>query len=142
MKPGKSESELQCWRPVGSSCFSALRRFFIGGTAELEDTTYVSKPSTFQGTHLSKYGFRTETTGSIKLRLYSVHQSKAAKDKLDKKTRAWNMVEKMGVAGTTQAADLFNLLEAYKKAKDDMIKAREHLIKDYDTMKPAETNEW
>ncbi|CAD5118781.1 DgyrCDS7459 [Dimorphilus gyrociliatus] len=141
LKPGKTENQLQCWRPVGTSIFTSLRRFFIGGTAELEDTTYVSKPSTFQGSHLSRYGFRTESTGDLNVRLYAVHQSKAAKDKLNQRTKAWNLAEKMG-AGTTQAADIFSLLEAYKRAKEAMIQAREHLIKDYDTMKPPETSEW
>ncbi len=38
---------VNCWRPVGRSCVSELRRFFVGGTPELEDPTYVAVPSTF-----------------------------------------------------------------------------------------------
>jgi Meckel syndrome type 1 protein len=36
-----------CWRPLGTSFVSEMRRFFIGGTPELEDSTYAAIPSTF-----------------------------------------------------------------------------------------------
>lgn len=37
-----------CWRPLGKSTVSQLRRFFTGGTPELEDPTYVVAPATFE----------------------------------------------------------------------------------------------
>ena len=36
-----------CWRPEGNSVSDNLRRFFTGGTPEIEDPTYVAVPSTF-----------------------------------------------------------------------------------------------
>jgi len=36
------------WRPLQAGPVSALRRFFIGGSPELEDLSYVRIPSTFQ----------------------------------------------------------------------------------------------
>lgn len=41
-----------CWRPLGNGAqeiiHSELRRFFIGGSPELEDPTFVSVPNTFE----------------------------------------------------------------------------------------------
>ena len=42
------KSSTHCWRPVGRSILSELRRFFIGGSAELEDPAYVAVPTAFQ----------------------------------------------------------------------------------------------
>jgi Meckel syndrome type 1 protein len=36
---------LSCWRPRGDSLIYELRRFFIGGSPELEDISYVAIPS-------------------------------------------------------------------------------------------------
>lgn len=53
-----------------------LRRFFIGGSLELEDLSYVRIPGTFKGERLSRFGLRTETTGSVTFRLHCLHQSR------------------------------------------------------------------
>ena len=45
VKPGAYEECLSCWRPRGDSFIYELRRFFIGGSPELEDISYVSIPS-------------------------------------------------------------------------------------------------
>ena len=47
---GVHKNTVHCWRPVGSTIVSELRRFFIGGSPELEDPTYTAIPSTFQVT--------------------------------------------------------------------------------------------
>jgi Meckel syndrome type 1 protein len=60
---------------VGQSLASELRRFFIGGSPELEDATFVGTPSTFHGSHLSKYGFRTISTGNIAVKIRTMQQS-------------------------------------------------------------------
>uniref|UniRef100_A0A8C1LT87 MKS transition zone complex subunit 1 n=1 Tax=Cyprinus carpio TaxID=7962 RepID=A0A8C1LT87_CYPCA len=52
------------WRPLQSGTVAELRRFFIGGAPELEDISYVRVPGTFKGERLSRFGFRTQTTGS------------------------------------------------------------------------------
>lgn len=36
------------WRPVGLGPVAEMRRFFIGGSPELEDLTYIRIPSTFK----------------------------------------------------------------------------------------------
>jgi Meckel syndrome type 1 protein len=47
-KPGSYEHALPCWRPRGDSFIYELRRFFIGGSPELEDISYCAIPSDHQ----------------------------------------------------------------------------------------------
>jgi len=44
---GFYDEHLSCWRPRGNSIFDEVRRFFIGGSTELEDITYVAIPKLF-----------------------------------------------------------------------------------------------
>ncbi|VDP75270.1 unnamed protein product [Schistosoma mattheei] len=39
---------VSCWRPVGDSVVEELRRFFIGGTCQLEDPTFAKIPGSFE----------------------------------------------------------------------------------------------
>lgn len=45
---GLYDEELTCWRPRGDSIFNELRRFFIGGSNELQDISYLAIPKQFQ----------------------------------------------------------------------------------------------
>ncbi len=47
-KPGVQEDVLHCWRPRGDSLIYEMRRFFIGGSPELEDISYVAIPSNLE----------------------------------------------------------------------------------------------
>ncbi len=68
--------EVNTWRPAGRGANDDLRRFFIGGSPELEDPTYTSVPITSEGDKvISKFGFKTETMGSVVLKLNILHQS-------------------------------------------------------------------
>lgn len=46
--PGKHTVTCHTWRPLQMGTVSALRRFFIGGSPELEDHSYVRIPGTFK----------------------------------------------------------------------------------------------
>ncbi|KAK2168670.1 hypothetical protein LSH36_15g14053 [Paralvinella palmiformis] len=117
---GCSVQELNCWRPVGRSLISELRRFFVGGNAELEDPTYTAIPSTFEGKHLSKYGFKTVSAGSVTVKFNIVQQSQRS---------------------ATQV-NITSVVEAFKRAKQRMILARENLKKEYiETLKALEVEE-
>lgn len=82
---GFYDEHLACWRPRGASVFDEVRRFFIGGSAELEDLSYVAIPSMFhrermmelrnQRTPFSRFGFRTISTGTVHVKLNVVFQS-------------------------------------------------------------------
>ena len=45
VRPGQVQEKLPCWRPRGDSLIYELRRFFIGGSPELEDISYAAIPS-------------------------------------------------------------------------------------------------
>ena len=75
MTTGPSHHNIGCWRPTGSTQYEEMRRFFIGGSSELEDLTYVSTPSAFDGKQLSKFGFRTLATGDVSVKLNCIQQS-------------------------------------------------------------------
>ena len=55
---------------------SEMKRFFIGGTPELEDIRYVGQGDCQAGV-LSKLGFQTRAGGSVKVRMDIIHQAKA-----------------------------------------------------------------
>lgn len=48
MYEGKHAVTCHTWRPLQMGTGSALRRFFIGGSPELEDLSYVRIPGTFK----------------------------------------------------------------------------------------------
>ena len=60
-----------CWRPIGRSVLSELRRFFIGGSAELEDPTYVAVPTAFQVNYVR---LRKTLTGRDLIILWCFHR--------------------------------------------------------------------
>ncbi|VDP55354.1 unnamed protein product [Schistosoma margrebowiei] len=45
---GTHSISVSCWRPVGDSVVEELRRFFIGGTCQLEDPTFAKIPGSFE----------------------------------------------------------------------------------------------
>ncbi|XP_043224891.1 Meckel syndrome type 1 protein-like isoform X2 [Amphibalanus amphitrite] len=107
---GSVSRRLAAWRPIGSR-EAQLRRFFIGGSPELEDPSFVAVPTDFQGSRLSRYGFRTETTGEVSVRLSALHQS-----------QSWAQRP----AGQAAAAPgVGAVLEAFRRARLRMLRARQ-----------------
>lgn len=41
--------------------------YFIGGSEELQDLTYVAVPQGHTGKVLNKYGYKTQTSGNVKV---------------------------------------------------------------------------
>ncbi|KAK7087621.1 tectonic-like complex member MKS1 [Littorina saxatilis] len=136
-KPGAETSKRDCWRPMGNSVSSKLRQFFIGGTPELDDPTYMSVPSTFDGTHLSKFGFRTETTGSVTSRINVMLQSRAFMEKKANKRTLGSVMDQLGIS--VMQANITSVLDAFKRARLKMMQAREaatrELLKDVEKRK-------
>lgn len=55
-------------------CCAGSRRdqqqaFFIGGSPELQDVSYVAVPKDHKGTVLNKYGYKTQSSGNVKVGL-------------------------------------------------------------------------
>ena len=53
-----------------------MKRFFIGGTPELEDIRTIGQ-SDEQGSVLSKLGLKTVASGQVTVKLNIIHQAKA-----------------------------------------------------------------
>eukprot|EP00903_Cladosiphon_okamuranus_P006353 g6223.t1 len=74
-QPGAHELLVRTWRPL-CSLRTHLQDFFVGGAHRLHDPRYASKPGSFKGTFLSRFGFRTETSGTLRVRLHLAEQGR------------------------------------------------------------------
>uniref|UniRef100_A0A8C5T940 MKS transition zone complex subunit 1 n=1 Tax=Malurus cyaneus samueli TaxID=2593467 RepID=A0A8C5T940_9PASS len=126
--PGVHVLTIPTWRPVELGTVAEMRRFFIGGSPELEDLTYIRIPSTFKGKRLSRFGFRTQTTGSVTFRLYCLQQSKAFLENSALRQRMQSVLDRLG--GFSQQSSVYNVLEAFQRARRRMQDARESLPQD------------
>uniref|UniRef100_A0A9J8DI88 MKS transition zone complex subunit 1 n=1 Tax=Cyprinus carpio carpio TaxID=630221 RepID=A0A9J8DI88_CYPCA len=116
------------WRPLQSGTVAELRRFFIGGAPELEDISYVRVPGTFKGERLSRFGFRTQTTGSVTFTLNCIQHARAFIDANTLKKRRQTVLDQLG--GHSQQGSVYNVLEAFQRARKRMQEARETLPRD------------
>ncbi|KAJ3589541.1 hypothetical protein NHX12_010386 [Muraenolepis orangiensis] len=132
--PGKHVVTCHTWRPLQAGTVSGLRRFFIGGSPELEDHSYVRVPGTFKGDRLSRLGFCTETTGSVVFNLHCIQHARAFVDARDMKKKRQTVLDQLG--GFSQQGAVYNVMEAFQRARRRMQEARESLPKDVLSMGP------
>ncbi|XP_029546706.1 tectonic-like complex member MKS1 isoform X3 [Salmo trutta] len=125
---GKHTITCHTWRPLQTGTVSELRRFFIGGSPELEDYSYVRVPGTFKGERLSRFGFRTQTTGSVTFNLHCIQHARAFVDASTLKKRRQSVLDQLG--GFSQQGSVYNVLEAFQRARRRMQEARESLPRD------------
>lgn len=111
-KPGKNYEKLSCWRPRGDSFIYELRRFFIGGSPELEDISYAAVPSNHENSILSKFGFRTVTTGQLEIKMNTVFQSTVFMDEKMKIYRKFQLLDKIG--NSSKINDVMSVLSKYR----------------------------
>jgi hypothetical protein len=72
--PGTYEMDVKTWVPKGG-IRSEMRNYFIGGAYRLRNLKSIEMPSDMGGaSFLSKFGFRTETSGTIKVRMNIIAQ--------------------------------------------------------------------
>ena len=87
---------IDTWRPIVPN--TEMKRYFIGGTPELEDLSYCGGSNALlnDSNVLSRYGFRTQTSGRILTKMHIMHQSKALLPStsetsgLNRKSSKWN----------------------------------------------------
>uniref|UniRef100_A0A673MY26 Meckel syndrome type 1 protein homolog n=1 Tax=Sinocyclocheilus rhinocerous TaxID=307959 RepID=A0A673MY26_9TELE len=106
--PGYHKMTCHTWRPLQSGTVAELRRFFIGGAPELEDISYVRVPGTFKGERLSRFGFRTQTTGSVTFTLNCIQHARAFIDANTLKKRRQTVLDQLG--GHSQQGSVYNVL--------------------------------
>ncbi|XP_059402535.1 tectonic-like complex member MKS1 [Carassius carassius] len=126
--PGHHRMTCHTWRPLQSGAVAELRRFFIGGAPELEDISYVRVPGTFKEKRLSRFGFRTQTTGSVTFTLNCIQHARAFIDASTLKKRRQTVLDQLG--GHSQQGSVYNVLEAFQRAHKRMQEARETLPRD------------
>jgi hypothetical protein len=66
---------VKTWRPKGDYK-DQLRSFFIGGSREFEDLSYISIPDSHVNPKLTKYNMFSESSGSISIRLNCLSQKR------------------------------------------------------------------
>uniref|UniRef100_A0ABK0M4P9 MKS transition zone complex subunit 1 n=1 Tax=Rattus norvegicus TaxID=10116 RepID=A0ABK0M4P9_RAT len=126
--PGSHTLTASTWRPMELGLVAELRRFFIGGSLELEDPSYVRIPGTFKGERLSRFGFRTETTGTVTFRLHCLQQSRAFMESNSLRKQMRSVLDRL--EGFSQQSSTHNVLEAFRRARRRMQEARESLPQD------------
>ncbi|UJR22762.1 hypothetical protein I4U23_025794 [Adineta vaga] len=124
--PGFYNEHLPCWRPRGDSIFNEVRRFFIGGSIELEDMTYIAIPSLFRtepnNTPLSRFGFRTVSTGTLNIRFNVVFQSQSFVVERSM-TRNTHTMNRSGFDGFI--SNINSVLDNYERAKKRATEVRQ-----------------
>ncbi|CAI8057600.1 Meckel syndrome type 1 protein [Geodia barretti] len=113
--PGVHEVEVGTWRPSGTPVVDTLRRFFVGGASRLREMSYISKPSDFEGRHLSKYGFQTESSGTVDFRFNIIHQSSSSVQRFQSE-QLNHAISRHGGLRTSLAATLDVFQRARQKA--------------------------
>ncbi len=64
---GSYDFSLDTWRPLRLDPKGEMRRYFVGGTPELDDLAYAGTPGeTADDKVLSRFGFKTISSGSIR----------------------------------------------------------------------------
>ncbi|XP_077996076.1 tectonic-like complex member MKS1 [Glandiceps talaboti] len=123
--PGIHNIEIHTWRPMGNSVVDKMRSFFIGGSPELEDPTYTAIPATHEGEILSKFGFKTESSGTVQLRLNMVQQSQIFMESTTSKRKVGSLIDRLG--GLSMQHSVQTVLEMFLKARKKMQAARDSL---------------
>nr|XP_021519623.1 Meckel syndrome type 1 protein [Meriones unguiculatus] len=126
--PGSHTLTISTWRPMELGLVAELRRFFIGGSLELEDPSYVRIPGTFKGERLSRFGFHTETTGTVTFRFHCLQQSRAFMESSSLRKQMRSVLDRL--EGFSQQSSTHSVLEAFRRARRRMQEARESLPQD------------
>lgn len=114
--PGSYKFNIPTWRATGS-IINSLRRFFTGGTYELEDITYCGIPQGHEGKMLSKSQLNVTPSGNIKLNMNIVHQTSSAKDS--------SQLEYLQHLSTDKfMTNIENIFEQFKAAREHMLKIK------------------
>ncbi|XP_057676899.1 Meckel syndrome type 1 protein isoform X2 [Corythoichthys intestinalis] len=129
--PGKHTLTCHTWRPLQTGTVSALRRFFIGGSPELEDHSYVRIPGNFKGERLSRFGFHTATSGCVTFNLHCIQQSRGWVNSTTFRKRHQNTFDQ--AQGFSHHESLLSTMEAFQRARRKMQEVRESLPMEFIT---------
>lgn len=118
LTPGSYKFTIPTWRAKGSF-IDALRRFFVGGSYELEDITYCGIPAAHEGKILDKSNLKVVSSGNIVIHVNIVHQNRALGKCFDGQGDDSNRISTDALMSSVE-----NVLEQFKAAKERMIQIR------------------
>ncbi|XP_046386752.1 Meckel syndrome type 1 protein-like isoform X2 [Ischnura elegans] len=144
LHPGPHEVSITTWRPLSISPVGELRRFFMGGSPELEDLEYSGIPNTLSGNLLSRHGVHAATSGSVNVR-YNVlvvkNPAKACEDPLGL-TDAHSVEQKnlvpmsaRSVGASTLLSSVDSVVSAFFRARARLQKIKEEIKDDLNSSK-------
>ena len=119
---GSYDLKIDTWRPLLPTPTGEMKRYFVGGTPELDDLTYAGTPCDVDGKILSRYGFRTISSGRIGLRINTIHQAKAF---LGEKGRAGRISLFDRLSSASLFSSVTSVLEAFRKARQRFVQVTE-----------------
>uniref|UniRef100_A0A8C2RA58 MKS transition zone complex subunit 1 n=1 Tax=Capra hircus TaxID=9925 RepID=A0A8C2RA58_CAPHI len=133
--PGSHTLTVSTWRPLELSPVAELRRFFIGGSLELEDLSYVWIPGTFKWPRPSASGLLVPRAAEQPWSGGCLpHRAFMESSSLRKRMRS--VLDRL--EGFSQQSSIHNVLEAFRRARRRMQEARESLPQDL--VSPSETS--
>uniref|UniRef100_A0A3P8VI02 MKS transition zone complex subunit 1 n=1 Tax=Cynoglossus semilaevis TaxID=244447 RepID=A0A3P8VI02_CYNSE len=123
-EPGNHVITCHTWRPLQRGTVSTLRCFFIGGSPELEDLSYVRIPGTFK-VGLSHF---VRLLMIVTFNLHCIQQARSFVDATMMKKRRQKVFDQLG--GFSQQGAVCSILEAFHRVRKKMQEAREALPRD------------
>nr|CAD7595067.1 unnamed protein product [Timema genevievae] len=124
---GQHDVRVPTWRPVPVSIVAQMRRHFLGGSPELVNLTHCGVPSDSQNKVVSKYGLPTVTSGELDLRLNIVRQSQALSPAKGKPSGGGDAMLLERLSTATLVSTVNNVLVAFRRARERMMRARQGL---------------
>ncbi|XP_032671514.1 Meckel syndrome type 1 protein-like [Odontomachus brunneus] len=118
LTPGSYKFTIPTWRAKGSF-IDALRRFFVGGSYELEDITYCGIPAAHEGKILDKSNLKIVSSGDIEIHINIAHQNRALGKCFDSQGDDSNRISTDALMSSVE-----NVLEQFKAAKERMIQIK------------------
>uniref|UniRef100_A0A915IF29 Uncharacterized protein n=1 Tax=Romanomermis culicivorax TaxID=13658 RepID=A0A915IF29_ROMCU len=100
--------DIPTWRILDGRQESELRRFFLGGSLELEDLTLMRPPINFDKPMFGRLGYQTVSSGTVKMKIQTIHQCNDDDDDND---------------GLN--SNIIRILESFQKARKRMIAIRD-----------------
>ncbi|GAV03534.1 hypothetical protein RvY_13939-2 [Ramazzottius varieornatus] len=127
---GSAVETVHTWIPIGEGSNAKLRRYLVGGGAELENLNYVTVPRDFKAKEFSRYGFRTAGAGRLRVRHTLIVQRGISTNGQNKLSYISSRYHR-GFRGDPQRASMATfdqaverVLEAFKRARRRLLEAR------------------
>lgn len=118
LSPDTYELSIPTWRPAGN-IVDSLRRFFTGGTYELEDITHCGIPLVHESQTLDKSNLNVVSSGYVKININAVHRYNANTINTNFESKYFEREYVNALMNNVE-----NVFEQFKAARERMLKIR------------------